>query len=176
MATILDFDIPNNDREDESASNFYPTPPTNAGESAFDVHEETSSFGINISVHVILNQCGTCLALKKHQIKFISNTKFFLQILCATSIGTSIAIFIRKKLFPHIFIGKQQTQEVDLGRHYCPPPEIINRISFWTNSTTNKVNYYIIISCKLYISKVISIYLWYFEKYLNKKPRHMDCD
>ena len=97
MTTILDPDIPNNDRENESTSNFYPITTTNAGEFSLDVHEETSSFGINISVHVILNQCGTYLTRKKYKIKVIRNNKFFLQIICATSIETSIPIFIRKK-------------------------------------------------------------------------------
>jgi predicted GIY-YIG superfamily endonuclease len=82
-------------------------PTTNAGDSARTIVEETTyggSFGkITISGHVILNQCGTLLSRKKHQIKGSSRHHFFLQRIVATNHGSSVPlIYPEGILFPSI--------------------------------------------------------------------------
>ena len=58
---------------------------------------------VNISGHVILNQCGTLLTRKKHQIKGSSRHKFFIQKLVATCAETSVPLmYPEATIFPSI--------------------------------------------------------------------------
>ena len=82
-------------------------PTTNAGEMAYEIEEETEyggTFGnIKISGHVLLNQCGTLLTRKKHQIKGSSRHNFFIQKIIATCRGSSIPLMYPEGiLFPSI--------------------------------------------------------------------------
>ena len=79
-------------------------PTTNAGEFAFEIEEDVPTDRVYVSGHVILNQNGTVLTRKKHQIKGSSIHKFFLQKICATNIGSSIPLlYPESMLFPSIF-------------------------------------------------------------------------
>ena len=81
---------------------------TNAGEHAITVEEDNINKGINeditISGHVIMNQCGSLLTRKTHQIKGNRQQSFFIQKLCSTSKGSSIPlVYPEGLLFPSIF-------------------------------------------------------------------------
>jgi hypothetical protein len=79
-------------------------PTTNAGEYAYEIEEEVPNDRVHVSGHVVLNQNGTVLTRKKHQISGSSLHKFFLQKICSTSVGTSIPIlYPESMLFPSIF-------------------------------------------------------------------------
>ena len=75
---------------------FNKVPTKNAGELSYIVDKETQYGGnfvnINISGHVLLNQCGTFLKRKKYHIKGSSSHKFFLQMICVTISGLSIHV------------------------------------------------------------------------------------
>ena len=59
---------------------------------------------ITVSGSTIMNQCGSLLTRKKHQIKGSRKQKFFIQKLCAISKGTSVPlIYAEAMLFPSIF-------------------------------------------------------------------------
>ena len=59
---------------------------------------------VTINGHVILNQSGSLLTRKNHEIKGSRKQSFFLQKLCATSIGSSVPmIYPEALLFPSIF-------------------------------------------------------------------------
>ena len=109
LTSTYDPDIPNTELNDndEDAFNFDPIPTTNAGEFAYEVSDEmikSGTFGdMVISGHVLLNQCGTLLTRKKYQIKGSSRHKFFLQRICATTIGSSIPLlYPEAMIFPSI--------------------------------------------------------------------------
>ena len=69
---------------------------TNTGEFIFDVqaNDEFEKKGVckdvTISGHVILNQCGCLLTRKRHMIKGSRKQNFFIQKLCAKSVGGSV--------------------------------------------------------------------------------------
>ena len=44
-------------------------PSTDAGELAVTIREEVPAKRVHVSGHILLNQCGTLLTRKKHQIK-----------------------------------------------------------------------------------------------------------
>ena len=91
--------------DDQCVSNVIPT--TNSGEVAHYV-EETTIYGgsqgkLTISGHVLLNQCGSLLTRKKHELKGSSKHHFFLQRIVATSEGSSIPLMYPEGiLFPSI--------------------------------------------------------------------------
>ena len=111
---VEDFDDIDNDNHHQSNNenmitdqmvDFIPT--TNAGDRAFEIVHETEyggAFGnITISGSVLLNQCGTLLTRKKHQIKGSSRHHFFLQKLVASSHGSTIPLMYPEVvLFPSI--------------------------------------------------------------------------
>ena len=89
---------------DEVFNNEDIIPTSNTGEFPFEIEEEIPNDRLHISGHVILNQNGTVLTRKKHQIKGSSIHKFFLQKICATNIGSSIPLlYPESMLFPSIF-------------------------------------------------------------------------
>jgi hypothetical protein len=57
-----------------------------------------------VSGHVILNQCGSLLSRRNHDIRGSSKHKFFLQKIHATSDGESIPLlYPESMIFPSIF-------------------------------------------------------------------------
>ena len=59
---------------------------------------------ITINGHVILNQCGCLLTRKRHMIKGNNKHSYFIQKLCAISVGASIPLmYPEAMLFPSIF-------------------------------------------------------------------------
>ena len=81
---------------------------SNAGEYILDTTEDNQNKGtfndVTISGHTILNQCGSLLSRKKHEVKGSLKQKFFLQKICSTSIGASIPLlYPEAMLFPSIF-------------------------------------------------------------------------
>ena len=102
---IGDGDLPQDDNNENNYIDHLPS--TYAGNLAFEI-EETTKYGgtqgnIVISGHVLLNQCGTLLTRKKHQIKGSSRHNYFLQRICATTIGESIPLMYPEGiLFPSI--------------------------------------------------------------------------
>ena len=120
MTTTLDADIPL-DFNDDIGNDILPQdqdenvyidhlPSTDAGDLAFEI-EETTKYGgtqgnIVISGHVLLNQCGTLLTRKKHQIKGSSRHNYFLQRICATTIGESIPLMYPEGIYSLRFIGR----------------------------------------------------------------------
>jgi hypothetical protein len=94
--------------EEESEFNNKPIPTTNSGEYAFEIEDERIVSGhyndVVVSGNVIMNQCGTLLTRKKHQIKGSSLHKWFMERICAVNIGTSIPLlYPEAMLFPSIF-------------------------------------------------------------------------
>ena len=103
-----DFDefITYSDPPDTNENNFDhdPIPTTDTGEYPFEIEEEVHSDRVHVSGHVILNQNGTILTRKKHQIKGSSIHKFFLQKMCSRQIGSSIPLlYPESMLFSSIF-------------------------------------------------------------------------
>ena len=95
-----------NEENDEDANDlsFDSFPSTNIGEFAFEVEEEIPKKGVYVSGHVILNQCGSILTRKTHQIKGSSLQMFFLQYICPTIPGKSIPLLYSEgTMFPDIF-------------------------------------------------------------------------
>jgi hypothetical protein len=95
-------------------------PTTNAGEVPYDIQESdamTGRFGsFNISGHVLLNQCGTLLTRKRHQIKGSSKHHNMLQKICATNIGSCVPLLQPEAmLFPSIFYKMVPREGVILG-------------------------------------------------------------
>jgi hypothetical protein len=97
-----DNDIPLGDVEE----NIIPT--TDAGEVHYDVDDDMELKGvlgdITINGHTILNQCGSLLTRKTHELKGSSKQKFFLQKICSTSIGNSLPLLYPEGLLlPSIY-------------------------------------------------------------------------
>lgn len=89
--------------EDEEEFDFTPIPSTDAGEIAVTINEEVPVKAIHVSGHVLLNQCGSLLTRKTHQINGSSKHKYFLQKICSTSIGKSIPLLYPEgMIFPSI--------------------------------------------------------------------------
>ena len=93
--------------EEENTDNVDMIPTTNQGQIARRIlanSEYAGSFGnIRVSGHVILNQCGTLLTRKKHQIKQSSRHQFFLYKSVATCRSTTIPLMYPEGvLFPSI--------------------------------------------------------------------------
>ena len=77
---------------------------TSAGDLPFEVIDVTPKKAVHISGHVILNQCGSVLTRKKHELKGSSLHKHFLQRICATSDGKAVSLLYPEgMLFPSIF-------------------------------------------------------------------------
>ena len=82
-------------------------PTSDAGEVFYEVEEETGYGGIfnemQISGSVFMNQCGTLLTRKTHELKGSSLHKNFLQRICSTTLGTSIPLLYPEgMLFPSL--------------------------------------------------------------------------
>ena len=97
--------IDDNDMDTNNHLDYIPT--TNAGQVAMEIEEQTKYGGsfsnIKVSGHVLLNQCGTLLTRKKHQIKGSSAHHFFLQRICATKEFTCVPlVYPEGVLFPSI--------------------------------------------------------------------------
>lgn len=97
--------IDDNDMDTNDPMDYIPT--TNAGQVAMEINEQTKYGGtynnIKISGHVLLNQCGTLLTRKKHQIKGSSAHHFFLQRICATKEFSCVPlVYPEGVLFPSI--------------------------------------------------------------------------
>ena len=117
--------------EDFSDENIIPT--SNAGCFPFEVEEEIPTDRLHISGHVILNQNGTVLTRKKHQIKGSSVHKFFLQKICATNIGSSIPLlYPEAMLFPSIFYHMNKDGSISGAIPSCLLTEHIDKFGFQT--------------------------------------------
>ena len=106
ITSTLDPDVMNNE-EDEI---YDPTsiPMSNAGELAFEVAEDNENKGafkdITVNGYTLMNQCGTLLTRKNHELKASTKQKFFLQKICSTSNGISIPLlYPEAMLFPSIY-------------------------------------------------------------------------
>ena len=81
---------------------------TDSGEIVLNVREDNMKKGaykdVTASGSTIMNQCGSLLTRKKHQIKGSRKQKYFIQKLCATTKGTSVPlVYPEAMLFPSIF-------------------------------------------------------------------------
>ena len=99
--------IINDDNHEDSEDEFPFIPTTDAGELAVEIDNETEYGGIGnefkINGSVILNQCGSLLTRKTHELKGSSYHKHFLQRMCATTTGSSIPLLYPEgMLFPSI--------------------------------------------------------------------------
>ena len=109
VTSSLDPDLPAIDEEDDNLQEINgQIDYTNAGEYVLNVREDNQNKGtykdITISGHTILNQNGSLLTRKRHQIKGSRKQSFFLQKICSTSIGSSVpTIYPEAMLFPSIF-------------------------------------------------------------------------
>ena len=100
---IVDDELCGSDEED-SFGEIDDMPTTSAGDLPFEVIDETPKKAVHISGHVILNQCGSVLTRKKHELKGSSLHKHFLQRICATSDGKAVSLLYPEgMLFPSIF-------------------------------------------------------------------------
>ena len=97
----------NNGEEFEEATNLQEY--TNTGKFIYEVQgdeyeKKSIKKDITINEHVILNQCGCLLTIKRHLIKGNKKENYFIQKLYATSIGTSVPLmYLEGLLFPNIF-------------------------------------------------------------------------
>ena len=107
-----DFDerSPDDQEEDPIVQNqFQLWDSTNTGEYAFnvegDIHEKKGVMkDMSINGHVIMNQCGCLLTRKKYLINGSNKQKFFIQKICATSVGSSVPLmYPEAMIFPSIF-------------------------------------------------------------------------
>jgi hypothetical protein len=94
--------------DEESEFDMGTIPTTDTGEYAYVVEDQNITSGryndVVVSGNVVMNQCGTLLTRKKHQIKGSSVHKWFMQRICATNIGTSIPLlYPEAMLFPSLF-------------------------------------------------------------------------
>jgi hypothetical protein len=95
-------------------------PTTNAGEFAFEVEEEIPDDRVHISGHVILNQCGSVLTRKKHQIKGSKLQEWFLQRIVATLNGKSVSLLYPEgMIFPSIFYKMAEDGSI-IGSIFLP--------------------------------------------------------
>ena len=104
VVTTYDPDLEYGDDHDYVGSND-PIPTTNAAENALQISDARGQRPINrVSGHVILNQCGSLLSRRDHEIKGSSKHQFFLQKIHATSNAECIPlIYPEGVLFPSIF-------------------------------------------------------------------------
>lgn len=100
-----DPDLAYGDDHDYIAVDDEQIPTTNAAEEAFHIRDEEGQRSINrVSGHVILNQCGSLLSRRDHEIKGSSKHQFFLQKIHSTTNGESIPLLYPESvLFPSIF-------------------------------------------------------------------------
>ena len=70
-------------KKDGNEYPFDQIPTTNTGELIFNVSEEVPKKGVHVSGNLILNQWGTLLSRKRHEISGSSKQKCFLQQICA---------------------------------------------------------------------------------------------
>jgi hypothetical protein len=107
ITNSLEPDVP--DSEDDNETDFIDyIPGTNTGVRTWKVvgeGEKTGYFAdITISGNVLLNQCGTLLTRKSHQIRGSSRGKYFLQRICSSHMGKSIPLLQPEAmLFPSKF-------------------------------------------------------------------------
>ena len=91
----------------EENHDFFPPdtiPTTDTGEKAQRIIESDGWKQNKVSGHVILNQCGSLLSRRNHDINGSSKHKFFLQKIHSTSDGESIPLlYPESMLFPSIF-------------------------------------------------------------------------
>ena len=81
---------------------------TNSRDIVMEVREDNMKKGtykdVTVSGSTIMNQCGSLLTRKKHQIKGSKKQKKIIQKLCATTKGTSVPlVYPEAMLFPSIF-------------------------------------------------------------------------
>ena len=97
---------------DDDDMEFY-VPTTDAGELPFQIIEEEPARGKTCSGHVLMNQCGSVLTRKAHELSTSTLHKYFLQNLCATHMGTSVPlIYPEGSLFPSIFYSMKDNSVV----------------------------------------------------------------
>ena len=78
-------------------------PSTNADEFAYEV-KELIPVNVNVSGHILLNQSCSLQTKSNYRICGFSRQKYFLQRMCATSLGHTIPfLFPEGMLFPSIF-------------------------------------------------------------------------
>ena len=99
---------------------------TNAGEKAFTIRDANQVNNPNeVSGHVILNQCGSLLSRKDHEINGSSKHNFFLQKIHSTTDGLSIPLlYPESMLFPSIFPFQDPDGFLSLG---CIPAPLLSR-------------------------------------------------
>ena len=96
-------------------------PTTDTGENAKTIIEDDVLNQNRVSGHVILNQCGSLLSRRTHDISGSSKHKFFLQKIHATSDGESIPLlYPESMIFPSIFPFCDPDGIPSLG--YIPTP------------------------------------------------------
>ena len=79
-------------------------PTTDAGECPYEISEENRNEKLSVSGHVLLNQCGSLLTRRKHKLNGSSKHKYFLQRICASTIGISVPlVYPEGMMFPSIF-------------------------------------------------------------------------
>ncbi len=115
----VDFRTGGESDDDDDEDDFYPSiPTTNAGEYCYDIENEDKRHlnQVFIEGHVILNQCGTILSRKRHQIKGANVQKAFLQRIASTSIGVSSSLmYPEAMLFPSIFYKSVESDGAIVG-------------------------------------------------------------
>ena len=114
----IENDSESEDEVDEAYDLFIPS--SDAGELAYEVEEANPQYGVQVSGHVLLNQCGTILTRQKHEISGSSVQKAFLQRICSTLVGKSVALMYPEgMLFPGIFM-RQAMMGLLLGLFLLP--------------------------------------------------------
>lgn len=109
--------LTNEDYVDESDDiNLDFIPMTNSAETAITIQEEDVPKGIYVSGHVILNQCGSLLVRRNHNIASYKGQQHFLQKIASCLEGDSIPLlFPEAMMFPSIFWKMHSSSSSFLG-------------------------------------------------------------
>ena len=101
-------------------------PTTNAGETALLIQDDEEYTNTNrVSGHVILNQCGSLLSCKDHNINRSSKHKFFIQNIPSTTDGNNILLlWPESMIFQSIFPFEDPDGFPSLG---CIPAPLLSR-------------------------------------------------
>ena len=94
----IDNELCGSDEEDS-----FLIPATSAGDLPVEVFDETPKEAVHIIGHVILNQCGSVLTRKKHELKGSSSHKYFHKGYVQRQMERQCHYFTQKECYFHLF-------------------------------------------------------------------------
>ena len=127
LTSTQDPDVSDDEDKDNNMSMEALYNETDPGETVLNIREDNIKKGaykdVTVSGSTLMNQYGSLLTRKKHQIKGSRKQKYFIQKFCATTKGTSVPlVYSEAMLFPSIF-WKTSCDMNSLGSNSCPVVE-----------------------------------------------------